>query len=861
MNCPKCGTDNRNSAAFCSSCGNRMITSNSEVFVPDSGEEGRIVGHTSSGYASPTSLQSGRYLIEKMIGAGGMGRVYLATDTRMKSRIVVKEMFNLSLPPDKIEYFERRFEEEARILFKLKHPFLPKVTDYFSESGNMYMIMEFIEGENLDDILKKKPGGRIDPDECREWLGHIVDIIHYLHHLDPPVIHRDIKPANLMIDPDGKIFLVDFGVARSIDQSARTQTRVGTFGFASPEHFSGKFSLSSDIYSLGATFHYLLSGDDPQERDTFTYPPLSDYRDDISKEFQKILDKMLAQERKDRYRDTDELKRDIDRLESVRTEKHRATKTNEAIGTPFMKKASAIGNVETGQSSLSDRPEIEETIPIEESATAGKKVAGDEESPPAHTKYIKRKPIAASLILILIIITATFLLRGIPGGKLERVIGTTKTIGHTNEPSQISSPKKPTHKETEVIVPANSGNADTKLSLQHQKSEEYFQKGKSFLDAGKFERAIVFFDESLKLNNEFIPAYFGRARAYTGLERSEEAYNDLSSVIRLDPKNVEALIARGNVSIEKEVFDQAIMDFDRAIRIDPQNAGALVGRGWAYHKLKNNEEALKNLDTAIRLSPDNGEAYIRRGKFYKEISEYNKAIADYNRALNIAGVRAEAYNGLGDVYLKDNKFDLALKNFNKAIKYRPDYEDAINNRGICYYSMKEYDRAIKEFTDTIKLNDGLSNAYYNRGKCYADKHKYNGAIADFNKAISLSPGDPVYYNDRGLAYLELGKKKLAINDFEKAIELDPDMDAPYINRGLIYHQEGNHNKAIEYYNKAIEKNPENPVAYYNRAEVFFETSRYGEARANLEKTISLDPDGDNGKSAARRLKDLEEKGF
>ena len=257
------------------------------------------------------TLQNGRYLLKGELGAGGMGKIYLATDIRMDSEVVIKEMLPVAATKEEKEYFEKRFQEEAKLLFTLKHFGLPRVTDYFEESDNLYIAMEYIEGKNLEMVVRERNDRRITTEEFKAWMSKTIEILKYLHSQDPPVIHRDIKPSNIMLTPKGEIILVDFGVARTAGIQTKTKTSVGTFGFASPEHFSGRYALSSDIYSLGATFHYLLTGDNPQEREAFDYPPISKYRDDFPANLQAVLKKMLEMQRKNRYQDVDELERDF----------------------------------------------------------------------------------------------------------------------------------------------------------------------------------------------------------------------------------------------------------------------------------------------------------------------------------------------------------------------------------------------------------------------------------------------------------------------------------------------------------------------------------------------------------------------
>lgn len=297
MICPDCGHKNKETSTFCVICGAQLIQA--DVFRADAAEKEEL-------RAKPKQklemvLRDGRYEIEEKLGEGGMGRIYLSRDTKMDYKVVIKELLPIFVTREEREYVTRRFKEEAKILFRLDFRGLPKVIDYFQDGGNMYIVMQYIEGDNLSVLMKNRPGGRITLDETLSWMKDLIRIIKYLHNQNPPIIHRDIKPKNIMLNKQGELYLVDFGLARTIGMHTHTGTSVGTYGYSSPEHYSGKFELSSDIFSLGATFHHLLTADDPQNRDTFDYPPLSKYIENFPPKLQKIFDKMLTVRKSQRF--------------------------------------------------------------------------------------------------------------------------------------------------------------------------------------------------------------------------------------------------------------------------------------------------------------------------------------------------------------------------------------------------------------------------------------------------------------------------------------------------------------------------------------------------------------------------------
>lgn len=210
-----------------------------------------------------------RYQIVRKIGGGGMGAVYLATDRNLGGvPRAVKEMVQSHIEEAQQEKAIEDFKRESMILSQLDHPSIPTIYDYFfdPEAGRFYLVMKYISGGDLAGRLRASPEGRIDERTVVQWAIQILDVLDYLHNLPERIVYRDLKPSNVMIDGNsGRVMLVDFGIARSIDSKGeKGVTAVGTMGYAPPELFSGSVEPRSDIYSLGSTMFHLMTGADPQ---------------------------------------------------------------------------------------------------------------------------------------------------------------------------------------------------------------------------------------------------------------------------------------------------------------------------------------------------------------------------------------------------------------------------------------------------------------------------------------------------------------------------------------------------------------------------------------------------------------------
>jgi serine/threonine-protein kinase len=217
---------------------------------------------------SEGTVLNGRYEIVRKIGGGGMGAVYLASDRNLGGVLrAVKEMVQSYIEETQQEKAINDFKRESLLLTSLEHSSIPTIYDYFydEKEGRFYLVMKYISGGDLAARLRSSPEGRIDEKSVTEWAIQVADVLDYLHNRQPPIVYRDLKPSNIMIDGNnGRVMLIDFGIARWVNKEEKGVTAVGTMGYAPPELFSGNVEARSDIYSLGSTMFHLLTGADPQ---------------------------------------------------------------------------------------------------------------------------------------------------------------------------------------------------------------------------------------------------------------------------------------------------------------------------------------------------------------------------------------------------------------------------------------------------------------------------------------------------------------------------------------------------------------------------------------------------------------------
>ena len=267
-------------------------------------------------------IEKGKYILYEELGSGGSGKVYRAFDRHLGCNRAVK----------KFCAEEGVWRKELEMLKELRHPLLPMITDSIEEGEDKYLVMEYIEGKNLEDYVREK--GNIRQEQAVEWTLELADFLIYLHERKNPVIYGDMKPANIIVEPDGKIKLVDFGTAWLRYQEDTEKLSAGTYGYAAPEQLfangCGGADERSDVYGLGVTFYYMLTGDDPS-KPPFLLHPIRFFDRKLSVELEKIIKKAVEVEKGKRYQTMRQLKAAIERYKSADKIRERGEKIGEIL--------------------------------------------------------------------------------------------------------------------------------------------------------------------------------------------------------------------------------------------------------------------------------------------------------------------------------------------------------------------------------------------------------------------------------------------------------------------------------------------------------------------------------------------------
>ena len=267
-------------------------------------------------FPSSGKVLNNRYIAIRGIAAGGFGRVYLVYDVQLPGKMwALKEMHTRSRVP----MVEKSFRVEAKLLSTIEHQKIPGISDFFIEENSLYLVMDYVKGITLTEVLRNLKKDEYLPEEkVIEWALSICSVLEYLHNLPNPIIFRDLKPSNIMVTPEGHVKLIDFGIARIFEEEKYNDTDILlTEGYAPQEQWLGRSEPASDIYALGVTLYHLLTKIHPRKIAP-SFPPVRKYRPSISPLLEKIIDKSIKQKLNERYKKTEEMRNELINLKNVK---------------------------------------------------------------------------------------------------------------------------------------------------------------------------------------------------------------------------------------------------------------------------------------------------------------------------------------------------------------------------------------------------------------------------------------------------------------------------------------------------------------------------------------------------------------
>lgn len=589
--------------------------------------------------APNTTLQR-RYRIIRQLGRGGMGTVYEAVDRHLNYPVAIKETHATT------DGARRAFEREAALLAYLRHSGLPKVMDHFTEGDSQYLVMEFIAGTDLEQLLAKRRQSFSYP-KAVGWADQLLAILEYLHTREPPIIHRDIKPSNLKLSPQGEIILLDFGLAKgAVSPIARTATSMFgyTLHYAPFEQIQGEGTgPKSDLYALSATLYHLLTAQMPAdsltraaallggERDPLI--PLSELNHEVPLSVAAVLMSALSLKSAGRPESATQM-RGFLRV-AARTGRSPVDYQNEQ---PVFDRERNNRVNEYQSSSFYDQPTIAAPSPppidsarFEDSYA---RVSSESSQAVSHRKRTWPWVVLAILSISVIGIMASFYLAA---PREEASNSSTAGVKNSNETaySAVTASTPYSIKTTNQTV-SNLNTSDSNIGASpDSQAKDYYEQGVSYTRSKQYYLAIQAYQKAINSNLKYAPAYAELGYAYNQVGRYDDGAKALQQSIELNPgvADVHRNLAASYRGMERWVA--ARDSLENAVRLDPQYAVAWNELGFVYRKVTQPNDAVTAYRRAVSIKPDYAVAHYGLGLAYLDLDDRNSALGEYEVLKNL----------------------------------------------------------------------------------------------------------------------------------------------------------------------------------------------------------------------------------
>jgi serine/threonine protein kinase/tetratricopeptide (TPR) repeat protein len=747
----------------------------------------------------------GRFRIGERLGKGGMGEVYRAEDTKLKRTVALKRLAP-TLRTDSL--YRHRFLEEAERASRFSDAHVAAVHDVLEEKGEIFLILEYVEGQNLRQRLREA----LSLDEFFSIAIQCTEALVSAHKQG--IVHCDIKPENIMLTSSGQVKILDFGVAKHLPRSDQSSTvdRSGTFA-GTPAYMSPEVLLEqspdgrADLFSLGVVFYEVLTGQHPFLAASFvattdrirreTPAPIRIFNRSVPEDLEALVNKAIAKDPGHRYAGAQEL------LDALRDVRGGLTATGLARVVPQRTVASVKGKIWLWATVVIAALALLSTVAYRQGRPR------------------PRPPVIGSSTPVQLAVLPFAPTANDPGNQAF-CDGLTETL--TAKLTQLSG-DYPLQ-----VVPTSEIRAEGVTSVEQARKN--FGVGLvlegSLHSSGSQVRvtyALVDAKTNRQINADMIDADLSDAFAVEdrvvdgtlrllGLSVQGNDRVVLAAHGTGDPSAYDQYLRGRGYLLDyhkHENIDNAISAFNRALSLDPKYAEAYAALGKAYwvgyqEGIGNREwmeKAKSACDQAVANSPNLADGYACLGSVYRDRGEYEKAIAQFKKATALDPKNDDTFRGLAEAYRKLNRSAEAEATYRKAIDLRPQYWAGYSWLGLFYREEGRYDDAAKMFQEVVNLAPDNFRGYSNLGAIYVVQGKYPQAIDLLEKSVAIRPTVEVYDN-LGTAYFFMRKFDQAATSYQDGLKFDKTSWLSWGNLGDAYYQvPGKRQKAVEAYREAI----------------------------------------------------------
>jgi serine/threonine protein kinase/lipopolysaccharide biosynthesis regulator YciM len=765
VECPKCHSNNPDDTIYCGKCATPLRSSEEIPPPTETLEAPREELTTGSTFA-------GRYQIIEEIGKGGMGKVYKAQDKKIKETIALK-LIKPEIASDKKTI--ERFGNEMKFARKVSHRNVCRMYDLGEEKGSHFITMEYVSGQDLKGFIRQS--GQMAIGTSISVAKQVCEGLSEAHKTG--VIHRDLKPSNIMIDREGNVRIMDFGIARSLEAKGITGAGVmiGTPEYMSPEQVEGKETdQRSDLYSLGVILYEMVTGQVPFQGDTpFTIgvkhksetpKDPKELNSQISGDLSTVILKCLEKDKDKRYQSAGEVR-------------------------------SELTNIEEGI------PTTERVIPERKPLTSRE----------ITVTFGLRKLFIPALVLVAVIIVGLVIwqpwsqegvvpiLSGKPSLAVMYFKNNTGDEGLDHWRAMISDLFIADLTQSKYIAVLSGERLFKILSdLNQQEAKDYSsdvlkqvatQGEVNHILVGNYAKA----GETIRINVTLQEVLTEKILASEGVEgKGEESIfsmvDDLTRRIK------------SNFKLSQE---QITSDIDREvgkITTSSSEAYKYYSEGRKYQGKGKYREGIQFMERAVAIDPEFAMAFRGIATCYQNLRLYGERNKYMKKALELADRLSdrELYLIQGDSYRGSEKtYDKAIEAYTKLLELYPEDWTGNNNLGILYAAIEERDKAIERYKTAIRGKDPFIVAYTNLASSYRAKGLYDKAKETLEYYINNISDHAAMHRSLSQNYIHLGKLDLALAEAEKAFILNPTHYINFRRKGDIYLYKGNLIKAEEEY--------------------------------------------------------------
>ncbi len=785
---------------------------------------------SSSTIVAPGTLLGSRYQILRILGQGGMGAVYEARDQELDRTIAVKVIRpELASNPSILQ----RFKQELILSRNVTHKNVVRIFDLGEADGTKFITMEFVEGDDLRSVLRQH--GKFSARRTVAIVQQICRALEAAHA--EGVIHRDLKPQNIMRDSQGRIVVMDFGLARSLEFDGMTQTGalVGTLEYMSPEQALGaQLDQRSDLFAVGLIFYELLTGKAPYKADTAIASlmkrtheravPVSEVDASVPISLSAIVSHCLERDPKDRFPSATDLLRELDAWSADPAVAHASHASVASTPPATPAPLSSVSGPRSVQISLN--------LPAQRTWMWAALAL-------AAVVLFFAIPATRHLVFRPIVETGTDKVEGIPelskGKYLAvlplKVVGDTKSLGYVADGLVDALSAKmfqlqAVHVASSAAVEKATGKEQPIAKIARDVGANLVLQGTVMGTPDKLR--ITFNLEDVAGNRRIWTQEFsGVTQDLLTIE--DQIYSGLVSALELKPsseemaksgvhptENIHAydLYLKGRDALRGTAgardIESAVNLFESALHDDSSFALAYTGLADADLRLYKSskdplfaEKAVGAAQKAASLNPNLPEVHLSLGSVYNATGKTAEAVVELKKALALSPNSDEAYRRLGDVYRAGGHKPEAIAAYQSAVNANPYYWSNHNTLGGAYFQFGDSDKALQEYQKVSELAADNPIGYQNIGAVYFRLGKWNDAITAFQKSSDIQP-DATVYADIGTAEFFLRRYDDSIKMFEKAVELSPRDEELMGDLADAHRAGGQKDQANAAYDKAIQ---------------------------------------------------------